>query len=152
MAALFDTTVAVLLLRRSHPEEAAEVVRAAHAEILAGTALVPAPAVTELVIGERDERGALRLASALERLPAVVLPVEAARDAGLMGAFLARRGALIPYPDLLIAATAVWLDVPLLTWDGDYARSRTLSAESRPGAPGVELWRRLQLHPASRSA
>lgn len=151
MAALFDTTVAVLLLRRSPPEQAGELIRAARSEIAAGTALLPASAVAELVIGEKGESGARRLASALERLPAAVLPVEAALDAGSMGAFLVLHGMPIPYPDLLIAATAVWLDVPLLTWDTDYSRSFRLAVESDSTHPGAELWRRLRIHSSSRA-
>lgn len=152
MAALFDTTVGVLLLRRRPPKGTDELIRAAQAEIAAGAALLPAAAVSELMIGEKTERGAERLAAALSHIPTAVLPVEAARDAGSMGAFLEIRGATIPFPDLLIAATAVWLDIPLLAWDGDYARSRKVAVRSRSAHRGAELWRRLHLHPASRPA
>lgn len=152
MPALFDTTVAVLLLRRAPRDEAAAVVQAATAEIEGGGAFLPAVAVAELLIGERNAAGARRLAEALARIPAAILPVEAAGDAGSMGAFLAARGAPVPFPDLLVAATAVWLDVPLLTWDGDFARARSVAMQSRAEHPGAALWRRLRLHPASRDA
>lgn len=153
MAALFDTTVAVLLLRRTPPADAAGVLDAAHDEIASGGALLPAVAVSELIVGERTAAGARRLRSALERLPAAILPVEAAADAGSMGAFLADVGASVPFPDLLVAATAIWLDVALLTWDGDFARARGVAAgPSSDDHPGRDLWRRLRLHPASRGA
>lgn len=152
MAALFDTTVGVLLLRSERPDEAGDLVRAARAEIAGGTALLPAVAVSELVVGERTEVGVRKLTETLARLPAVILPVEAAGHAGAMGAFLRSAGAPVPLPDLLIAATACWLEVPLLTWDGDYARSRRTALASPSGHPGADLWRRLELHPASRDA
>lgn len=152
MAALFDTTVAVLLLRRNPPDEVAGLIGAAGTEIEAGGALLPAVAVSELVVGERSERGARELAAALARIPVVVLSAEAAGHAGSMGAFLAAKGATIPFPDLLVAATAVWLDLPLLTWDGDYARACGVAAGSSSAHSGAELWRDLRLHPASRGA
>jgi hypothetical protein len=59
---------------------------------------------------------------------------------------------MIPLADLLIAATAVHLDIPLLTCDHDFARGRRLAARDRrhrtKGGGGV-LWQRLELHPAS---
>lgn len=152
MAALFDTSVAVLLLRRHPREEAGELIRAAEAEIGGGGALLPAVAVAELVVGERSAHGARTLADALSRIPTVVLPVEAAADAGAMGAFLAAEGAPIPFPDLLVAATAVWLDVPLLSWDADYARSVRVASGSGTDHPGAAAWRALRLHPASLEA
>ncbi len=152
MAALLDSTVAVLLLRGASRDEAATVVQAANAEIEGGGAFLPAVAVSELLIGERTAAGARRLAEALAHIPAAILPVEAAGDAGSMGAFLASRGASVPFPDLLVAATAVWLDVSLLTWDGDFARARSVAMQSGAEHPGAALWRRLRLHPASRDA
>lgn len=151
VAALFDTTVGVLLLRRKPPKHAAGLIRSAKAEIDSGTVLLPAATVSELIIGERHEERAEQLASLLHLLPTVILSGEAAGYAGSMGAYLAMRGAMIPFPDLLIAATAVWLDVSLLAWDGDYPRSRKVALESGDAHPGAELWRSLQLHPASRS-
>lgn len=167
MAALFDTTVAVLLLRgdrvsrpignalgaaraRDHREDPVALIRAARNEIAAGAAILPTVAVSELLIGERSSRRSGALASLLEHLPTAILPAEGARHAGLMGSFLRARGGSIPLPDLLIAATAVWLDVPLLTWDGDYSRSSRLARRSRSAHKGAELWRRMILHPASR--
>jgi predicted nucleic acid-binding protein len=152
VAALFDTTVAVLLLRRTAPPDAADLLRAARAEIADGGALLSAVAVCELLIGERTPAGSRRLADALARLPAVIAAVEVAADAGMMGAFLGERGSPVPLPDLLIAATAIWLDVPLLTWDDDFDRSRAVALESTSDHPGADLWRSLRLHPASRAA
>ncbi len=152
MPAIFDTTVAVFLLRRSIPDEALKLVHAARTEIEAGSAILPAVAATELLEGEADPAKADRLASTLHGIPTAILPVEGARDAGSMGAYLRGQGAPIPLPDLLIAATAVWLDLPLLTWDSDYARSRQVAHGRRAGHPGADLWRRLRLHPTSRGS
>ncbi len=152
VAALFDTTVCVLLFRRKPPEHVSDLIRAAQSEIEAGTALLPTVAVSELVIGERHRERAEQLLSALEQLPRVIFSLEAAGFAGSMGAFLTMRGATIPFPDLLVAATAVWLDVPLLAWDGDYPRSKKVAVGSRSDHEGAKLWRRLRLHPFSRSA
>jgi predicted nucleic acid-binding protein len=150
--ALFDTTVAVLLLRRRPPAAAEGIIGAARSQILAGSALLASPGLTELLIGESTPRGTEALRSALERLPTASLPPEAADDAGVMGAFLRSRGASIPFADLQIAATAVWLEIPLLAWDGDYARSKDVALASKSTHPGADLWRALQLHPASRGA
>lgn len=151
MAALFDTTVGVLLLRRKRPKQVTGLIRAAQAEIDGSTALLPTAAVAELIIGERHKDRGAHLTSMLERLPRAILSVEAAEYAGSMGAFLISQGAMIPFPDLLIAATAVWLDIPLLAWDGDYPRSKKVAAGARSDHPGAVLWRRFQLHPASRT-
>jgi predicted nucleic acid-binding protein len=152
VAALFDTTVGVLLLRRKRPPETLPLIHAAKSEIERGSAFLPAIAVSELVLGERSAAGVERLSSVLAPIPTAVFPTEAARDAGAMGSFLSAEGAPIPVPDLLIAATAVWLDVPLLTWDGDYSRSRERGLGSSSAHRGAELWRALVLHPASRGA
>ncbi len=151
MAVLLDTSGVILVLRRHPPPETASFVAAARAEILGGRAVLPSVAVSELLVGERSPSGARRLHEALAQIPSVVLPVEAALSAGVMGSYLASGGASIPFPDLLVAATAVWLDLPLLTWDGDLARAL---AQGRRGGnhPGAQAWRRLRLHPASRSA
>jgi predicted nucleic acid-binding protein len=151
VAALFDTTVAVLLLRRKPNPDAAALLRAARGEIENGSAMLPAVAVSELIVGERKPEQAQRLLEALTRIPTAILAVEAANSAGSMGAFLRQVGSPVPFPDLLIAATAVWLDVPLLTWDGDYSRARTAALKSRSAHPGRDLWRRLELHGASRA-
>lgn len=150
MAVLFDTTVGVLLLRRNRPPETVPLLRAARAEIEQGSALLPAMAVCELVLGERTPAGSARLSAALARIPTALFPVEAARDAGAMGSFLSAEAAPVPVADLLIAATAIWLDVPLLTWDGDYARSRERALAGSSSHRGAELWTALALHPASR--
>jgi predicted nucleic acid-binding protein len=62
--------------------------------------------------------------------------------AGRMGAVARARGALVPVPDLLIAATAITLDIPLLTCDSDFGRGSGLGGRAGD-------WARLRLHPAS---
>ena len=49
-----------------------------------------------------------------------------------------------PLLDLLIGATAVWLDVPLLTCDSEFRRGIEAGDASRLGA-----WSKLRLHAAS---
>lgn len=155
MAVLFDTTVPVVLIRQgrgeSPPKGAEDLIAAARHEIESSSAVLPAVSITELLIGESSVGGRDALAAALLDLPTVVFPAEAARDAGVMGSFLRASGRPIPLPDLLIAATALWLEVPLLAWDGDYARSRDVAAAAEADHEGAGLWRQLRLHPASRS-
>lgn len=152
MAVLFDTSVGVLLFRRKPPEAAREVLRVARTEIAGGSALLPAVALSELMIGETRPDRARLLAEQLVRLPVVVMPVEVAGWAGSMGAFLSAEGAPVPFPDLLVAATAVWLDVPLLAWDTDFARACGVSERSDSAHPGAAHWRALRLHPATLGA
>ena len=151
MGVLLDTSGVVLVLRRHPPPGTGPFVEATRAEILGGRAILPSVAVSELLVGERSPDGVRRLLEALLHLPSVILPVEAALTAGNMGSFLARQGASVPFPDLLVAATAVWLDLPLMTWDGDFARARGQAKEGGDH-PGAQAWRALALHPASRSA
>ena len=150
--ALFDTTVGVLLLRGKPPADAAPLLAAARAEISTGAAAISSATLSELLIGERDADGVEKLRTVLARLPAVPASSEVGWRAGTMGAFLAIRGASVPFPDLLIAATALWLEIPLLTWDGDFARARRVALNSRSMHPGAELWRKLELHSASRTS
>jgi predicted nucleic acid-binding protein len=142
----------VLLLRRKPPVDTAPVLAAARAEISAGAAAIASATVSELLIGERNAAGVEKLWAVLARLPAVPASDEVGWRAGTMGAFLALRGASVPFPDLFIAATALWLEIPLLTWDGDFARARRVAVDSRSTHPGAELWRKLELHSASRTS
>ncbi len=150
MVVLLDTSAVVLLLRRHPPPEAAGLLDAARTAIDSGSALLPAVAASELLVGERRPAESEILGEALARIPTVILAPEAARLAGTLGAFLASRGAAIPLPDLLVAATALWLDVPLLTWDWDFARSVRVAEGRATTHPGAQVWRQLRLHAASR--
>lgn len=134
------------------------VARAAREEIEAGRALVSAVTAAELLVGASGEAGLERLSLFLDALPVVAADRDVATWAGRMGAHARTRGSSIPLPDLLIAATSVRLDVPLLTCDKDFARGQgTATPKSRsrkasgPAAEsdGGSLWRRLVLHPAS---
>lgn len=89
MAALFDTTIGVLLLRRQPRADAGGAIDAARAEISEGSALLPASAASELLVGERHGPSLEELSERLSRIPTVILPVEAASWAGSMGSFLA---------------------------------------------------------------
>ena len=118
--------------------------RAARDEIEAGRALVSAVTAVELLVGAQNEGAVRRLSDLLEVLPVVAADREVATDAGRMGAHARSRGATIPAPDLLIAATAVWLNLPLLTCDSDFGRGERLGKEGNGSS-----WSRLRLHPAS---
>lgn len=150
MTVLFDTSVVILLLRSRRPEGTEALLSAARLAIAGGRAILPAVTVSEVLLGERRAERVSELAAPLAHIPAAILPREAAETAGLLGGFLREAGATVPLPDLLIAATALWLQVPLLTWDGDFARSRRLALGSASAHPGGGLWRALELHPASR--
>jgi predicted nucleic acid-binding protein len=139
----------VLLNRRRAVEGTAELMRTALNAIETGRAAIPVAARTELLLTASDSEV---VRPTLADIPIVVAPDDVAEDAGLMGAFLRKRGRSIQLPDLLIAATAIWLDVPLLHWDSDFARSHALALSTGSEHPGAELWRRLTLHPASLTA
>jgi len=144
MATVLDTSALVVLLRRSRPPELEPVAEAARGELESGRALLSAVTAAELLVGSRGRAGGDPLLDLLERLPVVDTGREVAGMAGLMGAAARRAGATIPLPDLLIAATAVWLDVPLLTCDTDFRRGMEAGGGSGPGP-----WAKLRLHPAS---
>ena len=112
---------------------------------------------TELLVGVDPVRGGADVAELIASLAVVGVDREIAGMAGAMGAHARVRGATVPLPDLLIAATAIWLDVPLLTCDSDFSRGAALGAEAADGdasaraasLDGAGLWARLALHPAT---
>lgn len=144
MATVLDTSALVVLLRRRRPPELEPVAAAARGELESGRALLSAVTAAELLVGSRRRAGEDPLLGLLERLPVVDTGREVAGMAGLMGAAARQAGATIPLPDLLIAATAVWLDVPLLTCDRDFRRGMEAG-----GGWGFGDWLKLRLHPAS---
>lgn len=144
MATLLDTSALTVLIRRSPPQHLRAVRRAARDEIEAGRALVSAVTAVELLVGARGPEGVGRVSELLEVLPVVAAERTVAMDAGRMGFDARSGGATIPVPGLLIAATAVWLEIPLLTCDSDFGRGRRLG-EGANDSP----WSRLRLHPAS---
>jgi len=128
------------------------VARVAREEIDSGRCLVSSVTATELLVGARGDAGLNALGTLLEALPVVAVDREVATLAGFMGAYARRNGATIPLADLLIAATAVHIDIPLLTCDQDFARGRRLAPGGRRGrtrGSGAELWQRFALHSAS---
>lgn len=144
MATILDTSALVVFIRRSRPPALEPVADAARGELEAGQALLSAVTAAELLVGSRGETATGPLLELLARLPVVDAGREVARVAGLMGAAARQAGATIPLPDLLIAATAVWLDVPLLTCDSDFRRGVDAGGDSSLGG-----WSRLRLHHAS---
>jgi predicted nucleic acid-binding protein len=142
---LVDTSALVVLLRKMPPPGTEGVAIAAAAEIRARTAVVSAVTVAELVVGARDAAAEARVMDLLERLPVVGADREIAESAGRMGREARVAGATLPLPDLLIAATARWLGVPLLTCDSDFGRARDLALVAPRSGP----WHGFRLHPAS---
>lgn len=118
---------------------------ALRAELRSGRAIVSAVTLAELVVGARDAAAEARVLDLLHRLPVVAADREVAARAGRMGRSARARGATLPLPDLLIAATAQWIGVPLLTCDSDFGRGRALASAAPPGEP----WHGFELHPAS---
>lgn len=157
MATLLDTSALVVLIRKRRAARHDPVARAARDEISGRRALIASVTVTELLVGARDPSGARRLQELLERIPTVGADREVAERAATLGAEARRRGSPIPLADLLVAATALWLDVPLLTCDSDFERGRRLGSveagggkEGGVGAAGAGAgWHALRLHPAS---
>jgi predicted nucleic acid-binding protein len=145
VASLVDTSALIVLLRRSPPEGTHGVAVALAAELRARSAVLSSVTVAELVVGARDADAEARVLDLLERLPVVAADRAIAERAGRMGRRARARGATLPLPDLLIAATAQWLGVPLLTCDSDFGRGRDLAFGARPGDP----WHGFELHPAS---
>lgn len=154
MAVLLDTSAVVLLMRRSPSPETSLLREAALQAAESGRALLSAITTAELFVGEGSSEGRARLREALSQVPAVAADGEVASMAGEMGAFLRGRGAQIPFPDLLVAATAIFLGLPLLTWDSDFARAKSEATGDAPeherDDPGRAALGRLVLHPASR--
>jgi predicted nucleic acid-binding protein len=159
VATLLDTSALVVLVRRDRAPDLEFLARVARDEIDSGRCLLSSVTATELLVGARDDAGLNSLDALLEALPVVAVDREVATLAGFMGAYARKKGATIPLADLLIAATAVHIDVPLLTCDRDFARGRRLAPSGRrptlrgrrgraPGT-GAELWQRFALHPAS---
>ncbi len=145
MATLLDTSALVVLLRRRPPTGREGVAELTKMKLVAGEALVSVVTVTELTIGARDRSAEARLEELLARIPVVALHREAARRAGQMGRTARAEGMTLPLSDLVIAATAAWLEVPLLTCDSDFARGRELSSGARAGHP----WHGFRLDPGS---
>ena len=146
MATILDTSALVVVMRRSRPEALEPLVAAARAELEAGHGLVSVVTSAELRVGARSPGAGARLDRFLERVPVVDAGREVGVLAGRLGAAARSAGRKIPLPDLLIAATAVWLDVPLLTADSDFFRGAEI------GDSGDGVWASLRFHPASRVA
>jgi predicted nucleic acid-binding protein len=144
VATLVDTSALVVLLRRAHAAELSGVAAAARAELEAGQALMSVVTAMELVVGARDGNAVKRLTRLLDGVPVVGAGREIGEIGGRLGAVARWNGQSIPLPDLLIAATAIWLDVPLLTCDSDFGRGRALGSLPEPGP-----WAEFRLHPAS---
>lgn len=145
MATLLDTSAFVAFLRRRPPVGTEAVREAALAAIRGRSAVVAAVTVTELLVGARDPQAARTLKELLDRHPVVAGDRDVAELAGELGRAARAAGQTLPLADLMIAATAIWLDIPLLTCDSDFARGRALAEREGDAEP----WRDFELHPAS---
>jgi predicted nucleic acid-binding protein len=141
VATVVDTSALVVFLRRGHAAELSGVATAARGELEAGRALLSVVTAAELLVGAQDGRALEGLSRLLDRVPVVGADREIGQIGGRLGAVARWNGQTVPLPDLLIAATAIWLDVPLLTCDSDFGRGRAL--------PDPGPWAKLRLHPAS---
>jgi predicted nucleic acid-binding protein len=139
-----DTSALVVFLRRGHAVELAGVADAARRELEAGRALLSVVTATELLVGARDGQAVERLSRLLHGVPVIGADREIGEIGGSLGVVARWAGQTVPLPDLLIAATAIWLDVPLLTCDSDFGRGLALASLPDPGP-----WAELRLHPAS---
>jgi predicted nucleic acid-binding protein len=152
VATLLDTSALAVFIRRRRPSGVEELARAAREELEAGRVLVSSVTAVELLVGASSDAAVKQLSGLLDALPVVSPDRDVALLAGRMGAYARARGATIPVPDLLIAATAVWLDVSILTCDSDFLRGSRLG-HTEEGVnredDGGRLWGRLRLHPAS---
>jgi predicted nucleic acid-binding protein len=144
VATIVDTSALVVFLRRRHAGELSGVADAARAELEAGRALLSVVTATELLVGARDGAAVEQLSRLLHGVPVVGAEREIGEIGGRLGAVARWNGQTVPLPDLLIAATAIWLDVPLLTCDSDFGRGRVLASLAEPGP-----WAEFRLHPAS---
>lgn len=145
MATLLDTSAFVAFLRRRAPVGTEAVREAALAAIRGRSAVVAAVTVTELLVGARDQQAARTLKELLDRHPVVAGDRDIAELAGELGRAARSAGQTLPLADLMIAATAIYLDIPLLTCDSDFARGRALAARGGDAGP----WRGFELHAAS---
>lgn len=135
-------------MRRWRSVEQEPLAEAARRELAAGRALLSVVTLAELLVGARDESGRIRLQKLLESFAMTPVDEELAQLTGRLGCYARRRGGLIPLADLIIAATAVRLGIPLLTSDGDFDRGRQLALTDRNPDADARLWRSLQIHPA----
>lgn len=150
MATLVDTSAVAVLVRRRRPAELEPLAQAARRELAAGRAILSVITLAELLVGARDTKRRIRLQKLLESFAVTPVDEELAHLAGRLGSYARRRGALIPLPDLLIAATAVRLGIPVLTSDGDFDRGRQEAMIDPAPDADAHLWRSLQIHPAGR--
>lgn len=147
VATLLDTSAVALFLRRRprYPE----VARAAKREIGSGEAILSVVSATELLIGAKDQAGRERLLTLITSLTVIAVDMELGTLSGDLGAYCRRRGSPLPLPDTMIAATALRLNVPLLTTDSDFQRTHRFAHEDESGDETALQWRSLRFHPAS---
>lgn len=89
--------------------------RAVETLLVEQRAVLSAVTVFELFSGVRDSAQAAPLEALIARLPPIELTGAAARRAGMLYANLARQGRLIGNQDLMLAASAAELGIPVLT-------------------------------------
>ena len=88
--------------------------------ILTGQALLPSPVATELLCGSRPGKDRAAVETLLQTCPAAVPEADDYRAAGLVGASLRRRGITVGTVDLILAAVALRLPVPVWSLDAHF--------------------------------
>lgn len=112
--------------------DAAAVAKMREMERLGEAVSLPAPCLTEVLIGAHYKGGALLRGTldVLANLEILEADEAVAGEAGRLGADLLRRGESLPTTDLLIAACARLRGQILVTRNGDFARIPGLAVES----------------------
>ncbi len=122
-----DSTFLVDLLK-GDPAAAAKM---REIEALAEPVSLPAPCLTEVLLGAHFKGGALLrdTLDVVSRMDILDVDAAVAGEAGRLGAELLRRGHGLPTTDLLIAAAARLHSQVLVTRDTDFARIPGLAVE-----------------------
>ncbi len=121
---LVDTSVWVLYLR---PGRHANVKAAVRDVLDRQDAMTCWVIKAELLVGARDDEAFENLAQRLAALPEVPIDASIWEGGARLGNRLRREGLLVPLPDLLIAHTALALNMALWHADEDFERIRQLA-------------------------
>jgi predicted nucleic acid-binding protein len=118
---LADTSVVIDWLRL--PSLLTRRIIGAHQPAICGVSL------TELLIGIRTEPERARLMNQLAVFGRVQIEDPVWEIAGRVGAALEAKGARIPFPDMLIVATAIHHNLPMWTRDKHFARVQDVAPQ-----------------------
>ena len=94
-------------------------------------ATICGPIVTEIYRGTVRAKERQSLEALLKGIPLLQQPETLWEDAGLLGAFIAKKGFTVKSFDLLIASYAIAADIALLTADRDFNQMRKVGVPLR---------------------